>query len=267
MTYEILPGISMALRDRSHEELAMANTVLVLFDIDGTLSTGGRFTNSLVLAIEDVLKQGITKSDLEERVKLGRTPKQELMLIADDAGVPKGEQNEVVERILSSAATHFKAELSAEPLKAFDGAAELVEQLGRRDDTVLGIITNNPREIMRIKLDSIGLWERFSNGILTCGDDGSSKAELVGAAIIKAEKTLRANLGRENIFYFGDQVSDVLAGRLAGVVTIGVATGRSTFDELVSAGADVVLRNLSDVKAAMIPVHRAKTYIKNKQAV
>ena len=188
------------------------------------------------------------------------------MLIAEEAGVPKEKQNEVAESILSAAAVRFRIELSKTPVKVFDGVVEFVAQLDGRSDTALGIITNNPREIMQAKLDSAGLWERFSRyGILTCGDDGSSKAELVGAAIIKAEGVLHAQLNRENRFYFGDQVSDVSAGRLAGVVTIGVATGRSTYNELVESGADVVLRDLSDINAAMSAVRVARIRARSKK--
>ena len=239
---------------------------LILFDIDGTLSTGGMFTKSLAIAIEDILKQGITQSGLEERVKLGRTPRQELVLMADAAKVPRDKQDEVVEQILARAATHFKDELSAAPLTVFAGVAEFLGQLNVRDDIVLGIVTNNPKEIMQIKLDAGRLQGYFlSHGIMVCGDDGSSKSELVEVAIRKAQDALHLKLDRSRIFYFGDQVSDILAGKLAGVVAIGVATGRSSFNELADAGADHVLHDLSDVKSVMAIINGANAHIKHKQ--
>lgn len=262
-------GLGLPLRDPgpTQSKTQAPAPKLILFDIDGTLSTGGMFTKSLAMAIEDILKQGITQSDLEERIKLGRTPRQELMFMAAAAKVPRDKQDEVVEQILASAAAHFKDELSTAPLTVFDGVVEFLGQLDGREDIVLGIVTNNPKEIMQIKLDASRLRDYFlRHGIMVCGDDGSSKSELVEVAIRKAQDALHLKLDHSRIFYFGDQVSDILAGKLAGVVAVGVATGRSPFDELVGAGADHVLCNLSNVKSAMAIINGTNARIKHKHS-
>ena len=53
---------------------------------------------------------------------------------------------------------------------------------------------------------------------------------------------------------------------IAGVVAVGVATGRSPFDELVGAGADHVLCNLSNVKSAMAIINGTNARIKHKHS-
>lgn len=259
MGHEDSIGLRSALRngDASDSEKDAGNLKLVLFDIDGTLSTGGTFTRHLAAAIEEKLKLGITPDSLEERIKVGRTASQEITLIAREAGVSDEARSGVVDAILASATTSMERELSKSPLKALDGVAEFLSSLAAREDVVLGVVTNNTKESMLIKLRSTGLLDYFSgHGILVCASDGQSKIELVEFAIKKAEDVLQTKIFRKNVFYFGDQVSDIFAGALAGAVSIGVATGRSSFEELGRAGADSVLRSFSDHRAAMATIDR-----------
>ncbi len=245
--------LSAALRDAS------TPIKLVLFDIDGTLSSGGKFTRALSTAIGTELGLAVTTEELEERIKAGKTSREELAIIVEKAGVPKERQKEAIEHILTSAYGLLKRELSNSPLIVLEGVTELLGQLNSKPDTVLGVVTNNTKAAMEIKLASSGLIRYFPQGsIMVCAEDGGSKKELVEFAITKAESALNARLKRSSVFYFGDQVSDVIAGKLAGAVAIGVATGRSTFDELVRAGADVVLHKLSESNSAMAAIYGAQ---------
>jgi phosphoglycolate phosphatase len=51
--------------------------------------------------------------------------------------------------------------------------------------------------------------------------------------------------------YVGDHVADVRAGRAAGAVPVGVTTGPCSRDELLAAGADVVLDSLVEFPGAL----------------
>ncbi len=53
---------------------------------------------------------------------------------------------------------------------------------------------------------------------------------------------------RGNTVIIGDSLEDVRTGLEGGAAVIGVASGKSSADELVDAGADVVVPDLTDVR-------------------
>jgi len=70
-----------------------------------------------------------------------------------------------------------------------------------------------------------------------------NRANLVKIAIQRAEEQFNFGSHRR-IFHFGDAPQDMKAGREAGVVPIGVATGVFTAQQLSSAGAQKVIPDL-----------------------
>ncbi|MBF9066773.1 HAD hydrolase-like protein [Streptacidiphilus sp. NEAU-YB345] len=56
----------------------------------------------------------------------------------------------------------------------------------------------------------------------------------------------RGGAESEEAVIFGDTVADVEAGAANGVFVVGVATGRTSREELAEAGAGVVLDDLTD---------------------
>jgi phosphoglycolate phosphatase-like HAD superfamily hydrolase len=77
------------------------------------------------------------------------------------------------------------------------------------------------------------------------GSDSPDRAELTGIGIEKAAR-LHAHLVPAQVFVVGDTPLDIDAARKAGAVSVGVATGRYSVDELVKAGADHVLGSLKE---------------------
>lgn len=72
---------------------------------------------------------------------------------------------------------------------------------------------------------------------------GLSADHVVGSAWAEGKAAVLRDHGATA--YVGDHVADVAAGRAAQVHTVGVATGPCTVDELVAAGADTVLDDLT----------------------
>lgn len=190
--------LSSVLRHTSKREALK----LVLFDLDGTLSTGGMFTESLDRALEETLNQGITRDSLEERVRTGSTARNSLKKIVEAAGVSKERQEEVVDNIFASATRYFELALSKSPLVALEGVAELLEQLNKREDTMIGVVTNNISDVMKLKLSNSGLLSHFSiQNFMTSAENGGNKSELLEFAINNAEKELKTRFDRKDIFY------------------------------------------------------------------
>ena len=70
---------------------------------------------------------------------------------------------------------------------------------------------------------------------------------------------IQSSSGHRRVFHFGDAPQDMKAGREAGVVPIGVATGVFTARELTSAGAQKVIPDLKDVDGILQYVNSMKT--------
>ena len=75
------------------------------------------------------------------------------------------------------------------------------------------------------------------------GSDSPDRAELTGIAIEKATR-LHAELTPSQVFVVGDTPRDIDAAKQDGAVSVGVATGHFSADELAEAGADHVLGSL-----------------------
>ena len=65
------------------------------------------------------------------------------------------------------------------------------------------------------------------------------------ASLILLGGSLGDRFGRRRVFVIGDSLHDVTAAKANGAVAIGVATGRNSVDELLEAGADVALPDLT----------------------
>ena len=75
------------------------------------------------------------------------------------------------------------------------------------------------------------------------GSDSADRGELTSPGVAKAAR-LHDQLTPDQVFVVGDTPRDIAAAQHAGAVSIGVATGRYSSDELRTAGATHVLASL-----------------------
>ena len=76
------------------------------------------------------------------------------------------------------------------------------------------------------------------------GSDSEDRVELTSTAIKRAEQLLGSSLERHQVAVVGDTPLDISAAQGAGVVSIGVATGKYDLDELRAANPDYALTRL-----------------------
>jgi phosphoglycolate phosphatase len=96
------------------------------------------------------------------------------------------------------------------------GARELLDALG---DRPLAIVTNKPRRATLACLDALGVTARFM--AIRAGGDGPLKPDPSG--VTGALASMR--VGPAQAWMIGDGEQDVIAGRAAGCVTVGVRGG------------------------------------------
>ncbi len=231
--------------------------IMVLFDIDGTLSTSGSFSPCLSRATCEVLGSKITEEDQARRVKSGIAFRNWIQVVAKQEGLAIMDIQKATEKILSRSVKYFSEKLKESPVKPLEGSIELLKELSTDERFVIGVVTNNIEDVAMLKLESSDLLRFFErDGLIRSSEDASEKNTIISQLIKESENRFCTKFDRKNIFYVGDQVSDISSGKLAGIRTIGVSTGRSTICELVDAGADIVLPKLTNAATIIDLVER-----------
>ena len=122
------------------------------------------------------------------------------------------------------------------------GAAETLRALGDAG-VLLGIVSGAMEGAARTKLGPADLNRFFIFGAY--GSDSPDRAELTRIAIEKATR-LHSRLTPSQVAVVGDTPRDIEAARAAGAISVGVASGHFSVDELTAAGGDHVLASLEE---------------------
>lgn len=135
--------------------------------------------------------------------------------------------------------------------RALPGAHDVLASLAHEPAIHQSVLTGNLREVARIKLETFGLDGYLDLASGAYGDDDSDRPKLVVLAQQRAAERTGVVFGNDATVLVGDTPKDVEAGLAAGVRVIGVATGKTSVQELRHAGAHDVT---SDLKEAQVPL-------------
>ena len=130
---------------------------------------------------------------------------------------------------------------SSSGYKVLAGVDELLPRLCKAD-FLLGITTGAVEAAAHIKLARAKLNRLFSFG--GYGSDSADRGELTRKAIDRASEILGLTLDPQRVLVVGDTPNDIAAAHAAGAIGVGVASGHSSKDELLQAGADYALEFL-----------------------
>lgn len=221
---------------------------LLLFDIDGTLVlTGGAGKRAMMRAMGAVF--GV--SDGFSGVSMaGRTDSELLSGALARIGVP--DTPEAHERFRHTYLSFLAEEIhhpGSGRKGVMPGVRALLDALSSRPHAHVALLTGNYREAAREKLTHFALWDFFPWGAF--GEESPDRNELARIALKRAEGMGVPSDARERVVVIGDTPQDVSAARAIGGLSVAVATGMHTTDELAHAGADVVLSDLSETEAVL----------------
>lgn len=207
------------------------NTITaVVLDVDGTVVTCPYDFDAMRGAVAAIaLRYGVDPTSLEERSVL--------------------EQIEAITRLLPDHGGRFRAQAesavedievaTASTARVIPGARDALERLRARRVAV-ALITRNCRPASRIALQGLDCYD-----VLLTRDDVprvKPDPDHVLRSLARVERT------REQAVMVGDHAFDMQAGRAARMRRcVGVRTGNSTEESLLTAGADVVLGSLADL--------------------
>ncbi len=219
---------------------APARPVVVLFDVDETLvHTGGSGARSWKAAFDALYGLPV---DIGEHSSAGETDPQ--VARATFAGV-LGRQptDQELDQLYGRYLLHLADDiLVSEQYRVLPDVERCLTALGQAG-VLLGLVSGAMEGAARTKLIPANLNRFFIFGAY--GSDSPDRAELTGLAIEKASR-LHARLSPSEVVVVGDTPKDIQAARDAGAVSVGVATGHYTVDELTAAGGDHVLGSLGE---------------------
>ena len=220
--------------------------MLLLFDIDGTLTIGGPGKTAFRVALERTYG---TAGPIVNHDFSGKTDPLLLRELLSAAGYRPHEIEAGRPRFRERYLAELEARIAAEPVTVLPGVRELIGALAERGDVFLGLVTDNVRGGARLKLGTAGLWEHFPVGAFGC--DHESRSELPQVALGRASMHWGRAFRGEDTVVIGDTPRDVECGKAVGATTVAVTTGRFSGEELEGAGANRVLPGFADARAAM----------------
>lgn len=227
---------------------------LVLWDIDHTLietrGVGGRLARA---AFEEIT--GVQPDEMAEA-----TGKTERVILAETLlahGIQPTE--ELQERYARALPEQYRRNVDAlkQIGRAIPGAAEAIAALHRVPDIIQTVLTGNYRAVAAIKLAAFHLDDLLDLEVGGYADDDAERAALVSVAQRRAAAKHRQRFSRANTIIIGDTNNDVATGHNGGARVVAVATGNHDIDQLRTAGADTVLKDLTNTGAVVSAITRS----------
>lgn len=231
----------------------MADELLLLFDIDGTLLAGA--TEAHAAALHAALKQvhglpQIDRSLVRSYDPAGRTDPEIARAILLAHGV-SAERIDARADDVRVATGEIYAQTCPQDLSEFvlPGIPQLLESLAAREDVRLALVTGNFETIARVKLRHAGIGHFFAGGPGGFGSDSEDRTDLPAIARARAAADGAAPHPRERTVVIGDTPRDVACAHADEVRCIAVETGRFRAPELTAAGADHVAADSAALSA------------------
>ena len=212
---------------------------LVLFDCDGTLVDSAALIHETMRRTFLHFKKPEPRLD-ETKAIIGLTLD---IAIARMQGRPHAGQEEVdMMAYYKSLFSDVRQDLGfREPL--FPGIRELIDEIGPREDLLIGAVTGKSRRGLNLVMEIHGFDKYFV--IEKTADDCPSKPH----PAMVTECCREMGVAPAETIVIGDAVYDMQMAKSAGARAVGVSWGYATVEQLWNAGADAVVDHPSELLA------------------
>jgi phosphoglycolate phosphatase len=217
---------------------------LVLFDIDGTILTGGPLWKEAFLG---ALSELYPKLEFPMVPFGGKTDVQIAREFLAASGETEAEIDRDMQRIIDLyvARATVAAKTRKSEVKIHPGVPEILSELSRHPDILLGLLTGNVRKGAQAKLSCVELDHYFKIGVY--GDDHWDRYKLPQLAVDRVRSETGHAFSGKQIVIIGDTIHDVNCGKSIGVRSIAVGTGHKIYaEQLLSQNPDYYFKDLSD---------------------
>ena len=238
--------------NKKHKNVKHTPEWLVLFDIDGTLIGNIELSKAAnIYAVEKVTNSNLSTDGYSFA---GKTDPQNLIALARLAGVDGDDLIDILPKIkklyIDRTLDLFS---SLGKIDVLCCVQDMLQYLSSRDDILLGILTGNLLETAQIKLEEAGLKKYFKFGVY--GSDHNDRYQLPRIARKRAEKLFNLKFPPDRMIIVGDTIHDIGCASEYGAVSVAVATGAHTYDDLQEAKPNILLSNLGDMSAFLDVFH------------
>jgi phosphoglycolate phosphatase len=222
----------------------MANSRLVLWDVDGTLIQSGRAgLRGMNAAFRDLYGAA---SALDDVPFAGRTDRAIVGDVLRALGRQAGEVE--IAQLRDAYLAHLRVEIRrpvpGHPSGVLPGVTDLLGRLSGDPSVALGLLTGNFERGAAIKLGHFSLWDAFGFGAF--GDRHVDRRDLVPVAIARARDAGWRGRAPDDVVVIGDTPLDVDCAHAHGARAIAVATGPFSVEILARASPDLVVSTLAD---------------------
>jgi phosphoglycolate phosphatase len=231
--------------------VAQDATMLLLFDIDGTLlgQASTAHAEALHVAIREVHGIDVAATARVSLSPAGRTDGEiaRALLLINGISARRIDERAVDVRLACCEAYARLCPLDLSD-KVLPGIPELLAELEGRDDVLLSLVTGNYEPIARLKLGRAGIGRHFASRQGGFGSDAEDRAMLPGIARKRAGQDGIA-FPRKRTIVIGDTPRDIACARADDLRCFAVATGPFGVDELT--GADGVAADAAQLRALL----------------
>lgn len=214
---------------------------LLLFDIDGTLVwTRGAGREATRHAMLEVFG---TSATVDTHVFGGKTDWQTLCELL---GKSEADIQAIMPTYSVVMGKHMQRVIAQYPVVPCPGGLELIEDLRRRDDVILGIVTGNVTHASPIKLAAAG-YDPAHFVVAAYGSERLLRDHLPALAVERAEKLTGQRFAARDVWVIGDTSADASCARAINAVFVGVKTGYGDSPhEVAAAQPDYLLNDLTE---------------------
>ena len=171
----------------------------------------------------------------------GLTAKETAKRVLTEYGMPEVEIDEKLDRYLEDLPYSYYNVAWSDRINVAEGVGDLLEELGRKE-IIAGIATGEEERVAKMRLEKVKLDRYFKFG--SFAENGESISEIINSAIDLVSS--RFGMGKENGFFFAGSPGSALAGKKAGIYTIGIGSYRYGEKELSAAGADITFGSFKE---------------------
>lgn len=220
--------------------------VLVLWDIDRTLLYVGNIDRQVY---RETFQEVVGR--LPERLPArgtGVTMPRAIEALLLDNGVPEPDVSPMAARMVQLLPDRLAAhveELRSEGV-LLPGARDALKAVHAQEGYVPAVVTGNLQGNAELKLRALQLDAFVDMEVGGYSSDNAHRPALVAIAQQRAQAKYEIPFTRSNTVIIGDSLEDVRTGLEGGAAVIGVTSGKTTANELASAGAHAVLESLVD---------------------
>lgn len=222
----------------------MSRPLILLFDIDGTLVTTGGAGRR---AIERAFEIHYGRKDAFDGFSFGGMTDRAI-LRAGLAAIGREMLESEIDVLLKSYVGILEEEVrAADRYFIHAGIEDALRRAAETERCAFGLGTGNIKDGARVKLNRVGIYDRFAFGGFGC--DHEDRAMLLQIGAERGAQKLGAPLKECRIVVIGDTPKDVAAAIAIGADSIGVGTSFFLPEALAAAGATHAFANMAETGA------------------